>query len=168
MKNFVILVFLGIQFKIKTKIVFDISPRHLEKFLVSSFGPKCCHPIKLQESSKCNIVIKRWMTKFIFCMHINIKVFCKAILSFWVSVTRHAQSAQNKFAYLCNMSIKAWGMKLIFCLQITLGVHGQTGQKYYKQPVRKIFAISKGKHEGWSCFCLLINVECFFKLILSF
>ena len=31
---------------------------------------------------------------------------------------------------------------------ITLGVHGQTGQKYYKQPVRKIFAISKGKHEG--------------------
>ena len=44
------------------------------------------------------------------------------ILSFWVSVTRHAQSTQNKFAYLCNISIKAWGMKLSFCLQINTKV----------------------------------------------
>ena len=28
--------------------------------------------------------------KFIFDMQINIKVFCKVILSFWVRVTRHA------------------------------------------------------------------------------
>ena len=83
------------------------------------------------------------------------------ILSFWVSVTRHAQSTQNKFAYLCNISIKAWGMKLIFLpadkpksfLQddsIILGLRSQTGPKYQKQPVNKIFAISQGKHEGWS------------------
>ena len=44
------------------------------------------------------------------------------ILSFWVSVTRHAQSTQNKFAYLCNISIKAWEMKLIFRLQINAKV----------------------------------------------
>ena len=44
------------------------------------------------------------------------------ILSFWVSVTRHAQSTQNKFAYLCNISIKAWWMKLSFCLQININV----------------------------------------------
>ena len=32
---------------------------------------------------------------------------------------------------------------------ITLGVISQTGQKYQKQPVHNIFAISQGKHEGW-------------------
>ena len=82
----------------------------------------------------------------------------KVILSFWVSVTRHAQSTQNKFAYLCNISIKAWGMKLIFLpadkpkrfLQddrITLGVYSQTGTKYQKQPIHKIFAISQVDYE---------------------
>ena len=100
------------------------------------------------------------MMKFIFCMQINIEVFWKVILSFWVSVTMHAQSTQNKFVYLCNISIKAWGVKLIFCLQIntsflqddsiTLGVLSQTGPKYQKQPACNIFAISQGKHEGWS------------------
>ena len=49
-------------------------------------------------------------------------VFLKLILSFWVSVTRHAQSNQNMFACLCNISIKAWGIKLIFCLQINTKV----------------------------------------------
>ena len=47
-----------------------------------------------------------------------LEVLCSLILSFWVSVTRHAQSNQNKFTYLCNISIKAWGIKLIFCVQI--------------------------------------------------
>ena len=61
--------------------------------------------------------------KFIFCMLINIKViFYKLILSFLVSVTKHAQSTQNKFGYLCNISIKAWGIKLIFCLQINIKI----------------------------------------------
>ena len=31
---------------------------------------------------------------------------------------------------------------------IILGVHSQTGPKYQKQPVHKIFPISQGKHEG--------------------
>ena len=40
-----------------------------------------------------------WMMKFIFGMQINNKIFYKLILSFWVCVTRHAQSTQNnKFA----------------------------------------------------------------------
>ena len=57
--------------------------------------------------------------KFIFGMHINIDVFYKLMLLFWVFVTMHAQSTQNKkFAYLCNISKKGWEMKLIFCLQI--------------------------------------------------
>ena len=35
---------------------------------------------------------------------------------------------------------------------ITLGVISQTGPKYQKQSVYNIFAISQGKHEGWSWF----------------
>ena len=35
---------------------------------------------------------------------------------------------------------------------IILGVRSQTGLKYQKQPVHNIFAISQGKHEGWSWF----------------
>ena len=106
----------------KTNIVIDISPTYLAKFWVSSYGSKCCQPIKLQDSLKCNIVRKKWIMKFIFCMQINIEVFSKTILLFWVSVTRHVQSTQNKFAYLCNISIKAWAMKLSFCLQINTKV----------------------------------------------
>ena len=55
------------------------------------------------------------MTKFVFCIQINIKVLYKLILSFWVCATRHAQSAQNKnFAYHYNISSKAWGDKIDF------------------------------------------------------
>ena len=78
-----------------------------------------------------------------------------------VSVTRHAQSTQNKFAYLCSISIKTWGMKLRFFpadkqksfLQdgsITLGVISEIGPNYQKQPVYNIFAISQGKYRRWS------------------
>ena len=50
------------------------------------------------------------MMKFIFGMQINIEVFYKSIVSFWVCATRQAQSTQNKkFAYLCNISRKALG-----------------------------------------------------------
>ena len=97
------------------------------------------------------------------------------ILSFWVSVTRHAQSTQNKFAYLCNISIKAWGMKLIFCLQINTKV-------FYKMIVPLWVCIArqaqstKNNHlqylwKTWRMkliFYLLVNVECFFKLIHHF
>ena len=71
------------------------------------------------------------MMKFVFGMQINIEVFYKLILSFWVCPTRLAQNTQNKnFAYLCNISRKArrgggsgegW-VKLIFCLQINTKV----------------------------------------------
>ena len=127
-----------------------------------TFGlwPKCCQPIKFQDSLKCNIIRKKWMMKFIFCMQINIEVFCKMILSFWMSVSSHAQSTQNKFTYLCNIYAKARGMNFIFCLQINtsflqdnsiiLDVRSQTDPKYQKQPVHNIVAISQGKHKGWS------------------
>ena len=45
--------------KMKTNNVIDISPTYLAKFWVSSYGTKCCQPIKLQDSFKCNIVRKK-------------------------------------------------------------------------------------------------------------
>ena len=105
----------------ETNIVVDISPPilYLARFWFLSYGPKCCQPVKLQDSLKCNISRKKWMMQFIFGMQLNIEVFYKLMLSFWVCVTRHAQSTQNKnFAYLCNISRKAWVVKLIFCLKI--------------------------------------------------
>ena len=85
------------------------------------------------------------------------------ILSFWLSVTRHAQSTQNKFAYLYNISIKTSGMKLSFWPtgkhktflhdgSIILGVISQTGPKCQKQSDNNIFAISQRKHKWWSWF----------------
>ena len=103
----------------KTNIAIDISPSisYLAKFWFSSYGPKCCQLIKLQNSLK-NISRKKWMMKFIFGMHINIEVFQKLFLTVWVSVARHAQSTQNKkFAYLCNISRNTCRNKLIFCLE---------------------------------------------------
>ena len=138
----------------KTNIVIDISPPilYLVKFWVSIYGSKCCQPIKLGDSLRYNISRKKWMIKCIFVMQINIEVFYKLTLSFWVCVTRHSQNTWNKFAYLCNISSKACEMKLIFCLQIntsflqvdsiTLGVLSQACPKYPEQHVYNIFAIS--------------------------
>ena len=69
--------------------------------------------------------------KFLFGWQINFEVFSKVILLFWVSATRHAQSTQNKFAYLCNISIKAWRMKLSFCLQINTKVFYKSSKVFY-------------------------------------
>ena len=106
---------------------------------------------------------KKWLMKFVFGMQINIEVFYKFILSFWVFLAKHAQSTQNKkCACLYSISRKTWGMKLIFCRQINTNVfyklivslwvcvarHAQRP----KEQVCNIFAISRGKCEGWSCF----------------
>ena len=102
------------------------------------------------------------MINFIFGMQMNIEAFYNLILTFWLCITRHAQSTQNKFAYLCSISRKAWVMKLIFFFflppdkhknslqidSITSGVHSQTCLKYLKQQVYNLFGISQGKHKG--------------------
>ena len=111
--------------KMETNIVVDISTPdpYLAKFWFSGYWPRCCQPIKLQDSLKCNISRKKWMMKFIFGMQINIEVLCKLIQSLWVCAAKHAQSTQNKkFAYLCNISRKTRQVKLIFCLQINTKV----------------------------------------------
>ena len=137
-----VLIFWKIQ-----NIVIDISPviSCLEKFWFSSYGSKCCWLTKLQDSLKSNISKRKWMVKFIFGMQIDIKVFYKLILWFWVCVAIHTQSTLNKkslYTYLCKISRKTWGTKLIFCLLNTkvlyklmlsfLGVHNQACPKYLK------------------------------------
>ena len=105
----------------KTNIIIHIllPIPYVATFQFSSYVPKCCQPIKLRVSLKCNISRKKGMMKFIFGMQINMKVFYKLILSFCVCVMRHVQSTKNKkFACLCSISTEAWGMSLIFCLQI--------------------------------------------------
>ena len=43
----------------------------------------------------CNISIKAWGIKLIFCLQINIKVFYKMIVLFWVCIIIHTQRTQN-------------------------------------------------------------------------
>ena len=64
-------------------IVVDIAPPilYLAKSWFSSYGPKCCQPIKLQDSLKCNISRKKLMMKYIFGIQVNVEVFCKLMLS---------------------------------------------------------------------------------------
>ena len=58
------------------------------------------------------------------------------ILSFWLCITRHAQSTQYKFAYLCSISRKARTMKLIFHLQINTKI-------FYKLIVSLLVCIAR-------------------------
>ena len=105
----------------KTSIVFDISSPipYLEKFWFSSYGPKCCWLIRLQDSLKCNISRNEGMIKILFDMQVNIKVLYKLIIHF-----ECAQSGMPKVSkitslqYFCNITGKMRRMKLIFCLQI--------------------------------------------------
>ena len=103
----------------KTSIVIDISPLYLAKFWVSDYGPKCCQPINLLDSLNCNILRKKTIIKFVVWMQINIEVFYKMILSFWVIVTRHAKSTLNNFISLQYLH-KSMGDEVDFCLQINI------------------------------------------------
>ena len=139
----------------KINIVIDISPLipYLAKFWVSSYGPKCCQPIKLHYSLTCNTSRKKLLMNFIFDMKINIEVFYKLMLSFW----KHFQSTQISLHILQYLP-KSMGDNVDYLpadkhkgflqvANITSGVHSQTCPKYPKQQVYNIFAIPQGKHE---------------------
>ena len=164
----------------KTNIVIVISPPIpcLAKFWFLSYRRKCCWPIKLQDSSNCNISRKKWTVKFIFSMQINIEVFYKLMLSFWVCVARHSQSTQNKKFHIFGTFQKNVGMKLIFCMQINMKVFYKlivslwvwvTMPKVPKlTSLQYLCNISRKTRTMKLIFCLQMNVKSFFKLILSF
>ena len=118
-----------------------------------SYGPIYWQPIKLQVSLKCNIYLNKEVNNDLYFWHAD---KYKLILTLWFNMTRHAQSTQNKFAYLSSISRKTWVLELIFLpadkykyfLQtdsITLGVHSQACPKYPKQQACNMLAISQGK-----------------------
>ena len=92
----------------KSNIVIDILLLipYLKEFLFSNYGPKCCQPIKWQDSLKCNISRKKWMMEFIFSVQINREIFYKWILSFWMCVTRHAQVPKIWSLHIFAISLK--------------------------------------------------------------
>ena len=104
----------------KTDVVLSSPISYLAKFWFLRFGPKCCWAIKFQDSLKRIISRTKWKMEFIVAMQIDIEVFYKLILPFWVWVVKHTQITQNKkFAHACNnISRKTWTIKLIFCLEI--------------------------------------------------
>ena len=101
------------------------------------------------------------------------------ILSFWLCITRHAQSTQNKFACLYSISRKAWVMKLIFYLQINTKIfyelivsfwvcmtrHAQSTQN--NNFIISLQYLKENVMDGVD-FSQLIIVKCFLKVILSF
>ena len=111
-----LLVYTGnnLKWKVILLMIFHQQIPYLAKFWFLSYGPKCCWPIKLQGSLKCNILSKK---RVMFIFGIHIEVFYMLIQSFWVCVVRHAQSAKNKFVYVSNISRKILKMNMIFCLQ---------------------------------------------------
>ena len=122
--------------------------------------------------------------KCIFGMQVNIEVFYKLILSFWVRVTGHAQSTQNKkFAYLCIISRKTGEMNLIFCLQVNTKVFYKltislwicitrdvqstqnnklaTSLQYLKEHVKnEVDFLSSGKHQRFLQIDIIILGVC--------
>ena len=149
------------------------------KTLVVQLWAICCQPIKLQGSLKCNISREKWMINFTFGMQINVEVFYRLILSFWLCIIRHYQSTQNEFAYLCGISGKAWVMKLIFWQQISAKVFRKLKIKFlvciaiHAQSIQNNkFTISlqylkENIKDEFDC-CLLMIVKGSFKVILSF
>ena len=95
--------------------------------------------------------------KCTFGMKINNKVFYKLILSFCVCVTRYTQSTQNKFA-ISSLQI----------VSITLG----NLAKYAQSAQNNKFTISLQYHKenmkDEVDFLTVINLKCFFIVILSF
>ena len=111
-----------------------------------------------------------------FGMQMNMEVFYRLILPFWLCKKKHAQSNQNNmFAYLCNILRKAWVMKLIFCLQMNT-------KNFYKLIVSPLMCISRHARSSQNNkftislqyleenvkdevgFCLLIIVKGFLKV----
>ena len=54
------------------------------------------------------------MIKFIFAMQVNMEVFYKLILSFWVCVVTHAQSAKKRSLDISAISPKSIGDDVFF------------------------------------------------------
>ena len=70
---FLSLVFQGNNQKWKLMLlIISTSIPYLAEFWFLSYGQKCCWPINMQDSLKCNVSRNRWLMKFIFSVQISI------------------------------------------------------------------------------------------------
>ena len=101
--------------KLKTNVVVDISAPipYLAKFWFSSYGPKCCRPIKLQDTLKCNISRKKWIMKFIF-WHADKQKFSTSWYCYFGCSLPAMPKVPKISLHTCNISRKTRGMKFIF------------------------------------------------------
>ena len=127
----------------ETNIVVDISPQisYLAKFWFSSYGSKCCQPIKLQDFLKCNISKKKWMMKFIFGLQINIEVFYRLYYHFGfvqlgmpkvpkmrsLDIFAITPEKRCEVVFCMQMNAKVF-YKLIVSLWVFLASHSQSTQ----------------------------------------
>ena len=144
----------------KTNIAIDISPPipYLIKFLLLRYRPKCCLPIKLQDSLKCNISRKKWIVKFStsWC-------YC-----FCVCISRHAQSTQNKKFISLQSLKKTLGMESGFYLEIKTKVFCKLIVPFLVCVVRYAPSTQNNtfSRKTWRMklfFCLQISIKVFFK-----
>ena len=94
----------------------------LAKFLFRSYCPKCSWPIRLQDSSKCNIFKKnKGLGWFYVCRQINIRVsYC---LRYAWSVPKIPKVPKTtNFQYLFNISRIRWEINMIFGAKISIKV----------------------------------------------
>ena len=97
-------------------------------------------------------------------MQINIKVFYKLILSFWVFVSRDVQSTQNKklayLAYLYRLQInaKAFYKVIVLVLGVCVARHAQNTQNN-----KFLISFQYPKKNGRMklLFCLQVNMKGF-------
>ena len=112
--------------------------------------------------------------KLTFCLQIKIKVFCKITVSFWVCVTRNAQSTQNnRFTISLQyvnvkenvkdeadflLTDKRWRFlqsdSVILCV---------CGRHPILPKITSLLLVSK-----WVIFCMQISMKASFRLILWF
>ena len=85
--------------KTNTGIDISLPILYLAKFWFLSYMPKCCQPVRLLDSSECNISRKKWMIKCIL-----------GILSFCVC----NQACLKEFAKSCTM--QAYMVYVPICL----------------------------------------------------
>ena len=139
----------------KTNIVIDISQpiSYMAKFWVSSYGPKCCQPVKLQDSLKCKYLDKE-VNDDLFFWHPDKHQSLLQVNTITLGVCNQAGRKYPKQACISLQYFqKNMEDEVDFLLAdknksflrfdcITLGVHSQACPKYPKQQVYNIFAIS--------------------------
>ena len=133
----------------------------LAKFLFWSYCPKCCPPIRLQDSFKCEISRKKMRVQVDFWFPQFPTSGCYHFWLVWWGIPKVPKI--TSLQYPCNISRKSWGINMIFCIKIRIkvfyklivssllfrAIHAQSTQK-----IKFVIFLQylKKKRKGWSWF----------------